>query len=128
MIMPIKPKHRYHKNQMGLNQFHKDLDYEWVMHGIRNKNISGVDIMEEKKSGNMPEKKYRVGGVTATVWKNSNKNKDGVEFELFSISLERSYKDKDDNWKKTNSFMSEDVSKAILVLKEAYRYINLKTE
>jgi hypothetical protein len=38
----------------------------------------------------------RVGGVVATIWKNMNDGK-----ETLSVSLERSYKDRNGAWKKT---------------------------
>jgi hypothetical protein len=43
-----------------------------------------------------------------------------------TISLERGYKDKNGEWKSTNSFRINDLPRAALVLQEAYRYIVLK--
>jgi hypothetical protein len=73
---------------------------------------------------NKPEKKFRAGAVSATVWKNSQE-KDGYEFEFFSISLERIYKDKQGEWKNTASLRITDLPKAALVLNEAYKYVVL---
>ena len=76
--------------------------------------------MEEVKPME-PERKFRAGGVSATVWINSN------EKGLFpSVQLSRSYLDKQNNWKDTNSFKVSDIPKAVLVLGEAYRYLSLK--
>ena len=66
-----------------------------------------------------PEKKFNVGLVKATVWKNVSK--DGNEFK--SVSLNKSYQ-KDGEWKNTNSLGVNDVDKAIQVLEEARDYIN----
>lgn len=73
---------------------------------------------------NKPEKKFRAGAISATVWKNIQE-KDGVEFEFFSVSLERGYKDKAGQWKTTASMRVMDLPKASLVLNEAYRYVVL---
>jgi len=75
----------------------------------------------------LPEKKFRVGSVTATIWKNTNKV-DGKEVSFYTVALERSYKDKEDNWKTTNSLRSSDLPKAILVASKAYEFLELKDE
>ena len=71
--------------------------------------------------GNKPEKKFRAGGITATVWKNTGK-KDGKEFEFHTISVERNYKDGDD-WKTTNSMRVGDLPKLALVANKAFSYL-----
>ncbi len=77
---------------------------------------------------NTPEKTFRASPVSATVWANETTTKDG-EVKLFrTISLERSYKDKDDKWKKTNSLRVNDLPKAILVLNKAFEYVTFKEE
>ncbi len=77
---------------------------------------------------NTPEKTFRASPVSASVWANEVKTKDG-ETKLFrTISLERTYKDKDDQWKKTNSLRVNDLPKAILVLNKAYEYVAFKEE
>ena len=73
---------------------------------------------------NKPEKKFRAGAISATVWKNIQE-KDGTEFEFFSVSLERGYKDKAGQWKSTASLRVMDLPKAALVLQEAYKFIVL---
>ena len=77
---------------------------------------------------NMPEKTFRASPVSATVWANEAKTKDGETKMFRTISLERSYKDKEDNWKKTNSMRINDLPKAILVLQKAYEHITFKEE
>jgi len=71
---------------------------------------------------NGPEKKFRAGCVSATVWSNKVK-KNGSEIEMKSVSIERSYKDKNDQWKSTNTFGASDIPKALLVLSKAYEYL-----
>jgi len=45
-----------------------------------------------------------------------------------SVSIERSYKDKEDNWKTTNSFNVNDLPKLILASEKAYEAIVIKEE
>lgn len=75
----------------------------------------------------MPEKKFRAGGVVATVWKNTQKNKEGKDFEVYSINVDRTYKDGDE-FKQTSSMKVNDLPKLALVANEAYAYLNLKDE
>ncbi len=67
----------------------------------------------------LPEKKFRVRGLTATVWKSSSP--DGTAY--YNVQLDRSYKDKDNNWKKTNSLKENDIPKAMVLLQKAYEYV-----
>jgi len=82
---------------------------------------------EEQKVKNLPTHKFRAGGITATVWQNSTK-KDGKDIEYRTITLERSYKDKDDKWQTTNSMRINDLPKVAMVCNEAFKVLVLKTE
>ena len=72
-----------------------------------------------------PEKKFRMGGVVATVWKNKQKNKEGKEFEVYSINIDRTYKDGDE-FKQTSSYKVNDLHKVVRVAELAFDHINLK--
>ena len=85
--------------------------------------MENIDI-----SKNTPEKKFRASPVTATIWTNEGKGKDGEEHIYRTISLERSYKDKEGNWQSTGSMRVNDLPKAILVLNKSYEYISIKEE
>jgi len=74
-----------------------------------------------------PETSFRAGGCKATIWKNK-KEINGKEVENYSVSFERSYKDKDGEWKTTNSLMQNDLPKAQVVLGKAFEYIVLKEQ
>ncbi len=74
------------------------------------------------EENNLPEKKFRAGAVTATIWKNTSN--DG-ESEYNTVSFERSYKDKNDEWQTTNSLRVNDLPKAKLVLEKAYEFLVL---
>ncbi len=71
---------------------------------------------------NLPDKKSKAGGVTATVWKGISPK--GTAY--FNVQLGRSYKDKDNNWKTTSSFRENDVPKAMVLLQKAYEYVILQ--
>ena len=75
-----------------------------------------------KPSGNTPEQKFRAGAITATVWKNDIV-KDGTSASFNSITLERSYKDKDGNWQTTHSFRANDLPRLTLVAQKAFDYV-----
>jgi len=74
--------------------------------------------------GNKPEKKFRAGAVSATIWKNERQD-NGKVFAFHTISLERGYKDKAGEWKSTSSLRTADLPKASLILGKAYEYLIL---
>jgi len=83
--------------------------------------------MENKNSsGNVPEKRFSTGAISATVWKNTGKSKEGTDVEFRSITLQRRYKDRNDEWQSSNSLRINDLPKASLVLNKAYEYLVLK--
>ena len=76
---------------------------------------------------NKPKKKFNAGAVSATVWENQATNKTtGSPVSYNTISLQRGYKDKEGNWKSTNSLRVADIPKAILVLQKAYEELTLR--
>lgn len=79
---------------------------------------------EEQNSKNQPEKRFTTGAITATVWKNESKA--NPESEFATVTLQRSYKDKDGNWKHTSNLRVNDIPKANLVLQKAYEYLVFK--
>ena len=85
-------------------------------------NVPSVqDIMGKK----LPEKKFRAGSVSATIWVNHGKDSEGRETTYKTVSFERSYLDKEGNWQTTNSLRVTDLPKAVLVLNKAYEYLSL---
>ena len=73
---------------------------------------------------NLPEKRISAGAIQATIWKNETKV-NGADAEFQTISLQRSYKDKDGKWQQTTSLRVNDLPKAALVMQKAYEYIVL---
>ena len=81
--------------------------------------------MEENQAKNAPEKKFRAGAISATVWNNQTQ-KDGKDVNYSTISFERGYKDREGNWKSTSSLRVADIPRAVVVLNKAYEYIVMK--
>lgn len=72
---------------------------------------------------NKPNKKFKAGAVSATVWANEMRDKQGKSFSVYTVGFERNYKDRDGNWKSTNSMRVNDIPKLKLVAGEAYEYL-----
>ncbi len=68
---------------------------------------------------NVPEKRFKIGGITATVWK-------GVSLKgeiYFNVQIGKSYKAKDNTWKTTHSLKENEIPKAMVLLQKAYEYV-----
>ena len=77
---------------------------------------------------NTPEKKFSTGVITATVWQNQGKSRNGEIVAYRTVSLQRRYKDKSGVWQTANSFRVNDLPKAALVLEKAYEYLVLREQ
>jgi hypothetical protein len=62
-----------------------------------------------------PDAKFRIGLVTATVWRNENS---------YSVVLRRSYKDDRGEWKESDQLFAADLLNAAKVLQRAEEYIS----
>lgn len=76
---------------------------------------------------NKPIQKFKAGAVEVSVWANEQQTKDG-EITVHSVKLERKYKDKNGKWNSSSSFGLNDCPKAILLLKEAYKFLAMHKE
>ncbi|MBT4604511.1 hypothetical protein HOC01_02635 [archaeon] len=85
---------------------------------------SGVQFGGSK---NYPQKKYRAGAISATVWSNSFQNEKGSG-SYNTVSLERIYQDKEGNWKSTNSLRLNDLPKVAAVMQRAYEDLIIKEQ
>lgn len=86
---------------------------------------SVAEPAQVKRKDSLPEKKFRAGAISATIWQNSIE-KDGKLASFNSISLERVYKDKEGQWQSTNNFRANDLPKLSLVAQKAYEYVVFK--
>lgn len=75
-----------------------------------------------------PEAKFRVGAVSAAVWKRSHTTKDGRKFDAHQVSIDRTYQDSSGNFQTTNNYGPNDIPKAILALQKAYDYVQSKAD
>tara|TARA_Y100000310_G_C20131191_1_gene555922 strand:- start:66 stop:317 length:252 start_codon:yes stop_codon:yes gene_type:complete len=71
---------------------------------------------------NTPVKKFAAGGIHVAIWENAVS--DGKSY--YTVSMERRYKNKQDQWKGTNSFRIADLPKAIAALERAYEHLIIK--
>lgn len=62
---------------------------------------------------NQPAAKFRLGYVSATIWKNE---------DFYNVTLSKSYKDGDE-WKDTDSLGAGDLMNAVRVLQRAEDWI-----
>jgi hypothetical protein len=80
--------------------------------------------------GNQPKKKFKAGGVAATIWENERTiEKDGKKMKVIfeTVTVERNYKD-GEQWKKTSTFRKNDLPKVMLVAQKAFEEISLNKE
>jgi hypothetical protein len=63
----------------------------------------------------------RVGGIEVTIWRALNTG-------FATVTLQRNYKNKNNEWQKTNSLRLNDLPKAILALQKAYELLVVKEE
>jgi hypothetical protein len=68
--------------------------------------------------GSPPEHWVHYGRVDVTIWKRPSEERD-----RYSISLGRSYRDKDDQWQRTGRLDEEDLLPAAKALEEAYAWV-----
>lgn len=117
--------------QLSLWRLRRRSHHHWTFSSVNNikKEKRGKKMRSDTKIPievkNMPEKKFRAGGITATVWRNEFKHENGEVKEYRTVSFDKSYKDKTGNWKNTNSLRMDDLPKAALVLEEAFKYLAL---
>ena len=78
---------------------------------------------EAVQTANVPEKKFRAGVVSATIWQNKGVGGDGKSITYRTVSFQRSYKDRNGTWQNANSLRINDLPRASVVLQKAYEYI-----
>ena len=74
---------------------------------------------------NKPEKVFKVGPVRASVFQNKIVH-NGKPVQFPKVVIEVRYKDKNGEWKGTNSLSVNDLPKAILALQQAYEHITTR--
>lgn len=75
-----------------------------------------------------PVKSFRSGALQVTIWENENLTPEGQVQVYKTVSFDRRYKDKNGEWKSSNSLRVNDLPKAALMLNKAYEYLILTGE
>lgn len=71
-----------------------------------------------------PIQKFKSRNIDVSIWQNK-----GEKGDFLTVSTNRSYKDKEDNWKNTNTMRINDIPVLINNLQKAYDYgINKKNK
>lgn len=85
------------------------------------------DLTMENETRKRPIKVFRCGSVKAAVW-SFPKNKDGEMVQIPSVTITKSYKDKEtEEWKTTDFLNPDDLPKVVTVATEAYRHLRLES-
>ena len=74
-----------------------------------------------------PEKTFRQGCVSVSIFENEM-NVNGSNVVRMNAVPQKSYKDKDGNWKHTTSFGVNEIPKLIVSLSKAYDFLTSKTD
>ena len=72
--------------------------------------------------GQTPIAKFRAGQVAAAVWANDVEVK-GRTVTILKATVQRRYKDKDDNWQSSGSFSRNEIPLAIHCLQKSFEKI-----
>jgi len=72
--------------------------------------------------GQTPIAKFRAGQVASAVWANDVEVK-GRTVTILKATVQRRYKDKDDNWQSSGSFSRNEIPLAIHCLQKAFEKI-----
>ena len=76
---------------------------------------------------NRPEKVFQNGAVRAAIFVNE-RERDGQSFTKRQVSFQKLYRDKEGEFKGTNSLDINDLPKAVIVLQKAYDYLTVRQE
>ena len=75
-----------------------------------------------------PIKKFNVGAIQVAVWENVSTLEAAENSGYKTVSIQKRYKDKTNQWKSSSSLRPNDVPKAILALQKAFEYLSIKTD
>jgi hypothetical protein len=80
------------------------------------------DWLSEETKMAKPVAKFRAGQVSAAIWENEI-TVNGRKAVMLKASVERRYKDKDGEWKSSNSFSRNEIPLAIYCLQKSLEHI-----
>ena len=73
--------------------------------------------------GQKPVAKFTAGQTSSAVWENEIATKDGGTAKVLKATVQRRYKDKDGNWKSSQSFSRNEIPLAIYCLNKSFEAI-----
>lgn len=68
-----------------------------------------------------PEHTIKIGGIQLSIWGNET-----PKGNFKSVTIDKSYKDKDGEWKRTKSFKPTDLMKVQIGIAEVFKYLYVK--
>lgn len=74
--------------------------------------------------GNGPIKKFNDRLLSVCIWKNKGTDRYGQENEFHTVSISRGYKDKDGNFKSSNSLRPDDLPSVKELITQAEEFLN----
>jgi len=110
---------------MKQNAKAKEANMAYAKYENKKNTYEKENVYIKSETHGTPEKKFRAGAISATVWKNHGV-KDGEIQDYSTITFERSYKDKEGKWQSTNSLRVNDLPKAAVVIQKAYEDLVLR--
>jgi hypothetical protein len=75
--------------------------------------------------GDKPVKEFRAGGVRASIWRDEVPGQGDEPFEVFSVRVEKRFKDATGNWQSTNRFKRRELADLELVVFKAREFVSL---
>ncbi len=74
-----------------------------------------------------PVKKFKAGAISCSVWRNEVAKGDRA-FDVFSVQIDRRYRDQNDQWKSTTSFKLNDLPRVSMLAGKAFEYLTFAGE
>ncbi len=89
----------------------------------KNKDVPSTTEAAAVPAKRLPIKTIRVDSVSASIWSREHQTKDGT-LTFYSVTLERSYKDRDGAYRYTKSFDADDLGRLVTAAQEASEYLH----
>lgn len=75
--------------------------------------------------GDKPIKEFRAGSVRASIWQDEATGRNDETFSIYSVRIEKRYKDTAGNWQSTTRFKRNDLADLELVAFKAREFISV---
>ena len=76
--------------------------------------------------GDKPIKEFRAGSVRASIWRDEVSGEGAEAYEVFSVRVEKRYKDGTGAWQSTTRFKRADLADLELVAFKAREFLSVK--